>query len=194
MKRSMIALIAAFGTTGVAATAGTLEMPATDPAPVAPAPVATVTPTSDWTGVYGGLSFGNLEVTAPAQREDERSFGGFVGYDYDFGDFVVGGEYEFQDGGDLTVQGVDVENVQRLKLRGGYDFGETLVYATAGAARVDTSIGDSTGPFGGVGVEYRVTDRFSVGGEALTHSFDDVGGTGVDVDANTFNLRGTLRF
>ena len=87
-----------------------------------------------------------------------------------------------------------MDNVQRLKLRGGYDLGKTLIYATAGAARVDTSIGKDTGEFFGVGMAYQVTDRFTVGGEVLEHRFDDIGGTGVDADATTFNLRSSFRF
>jgi outer membrane immunogenic protein len=79
-------------------------------------------------------------------------------------------------------------------LRGGYDLGRTLIYATAGAAKLQTSIGDDTGEFFGLGVAYQVTDQFTVGGEVLEHRFDDIGGTGVDADATTFNIRGSFRF
>lgn len=191
MKRFIIATAAAFTATG--ALAGSVDAPAPDPVIVQPTP-APVSYGGDWTGPYGGLTYGNLDAQAGGFTDNDLTFGGFVGYDYDFGDFVVGGEYEYQDGGDVNLGGVDVDNVQRLKLRGGYDFGRTLVYATAGAAQVDTSIGDATGAVGGVGIEYKVTDNFTVGGEALGHNFNDVGGTGVDAQAQTFNLRGAFRF
>jgi hypothetical protein len=37
-----------------------------------------------------------------------------------------------------------------------------------------------------------VTDQFSVGGEFLSHRFEDVGAN--DLDANTISLRGIYRF
>ena len=46
----------------------------------------------------------------------------------------------------------------------------------------------------GVGLAYQVSDNFTVGGELLEHRFYDIGGSGVDADATTFNLRGSFRF
>ncbi|WP_121629847.1 outer membrane protein [Tropicibacter alexandrii] len=192
MKRILIATVASL--TATTAFAGGADMPPPDAVVVQPATPAPVSYGGDWTGFYGGLSYGNLDAQAGGASDNDQTFAGHIGYDYDLGDFVVGGEYEYQDGGDVNLAGVDVDNVQRLKLRGGYDFGRTLVYATAGAAQIDTSIGDSTGAVGGVGVEYKVTDNFSVGGEALGHNFNDIGGTGVDAQAQTFMLRGNFRF
>ena len=121
-------------------------------------------------------------------------YGVFGGYDYDFGNYVLGGEFEYQAGSDYDINGVDVDNLMRLKARAGYDFGRTLAYGTAGVARIDSSLGDATGPVGGIGMEYKVNDRFSIGGEALAHSFEDVGGSGTDLDAQTYSLRATFRF
>lgn len=149
----------------------------------------------DWTGAYGGLNLGYGDVDATGAADgDDTTYGLHVGYDYDFGRFVLGGEFEY-DKADIDLNGAaEVDSVMRLKLRGGYDFGRTLVYATAGAAKLETSIGDDTGEFFGLGVAYKVTDSFTVGGEVLEHRFDDIGGTGVDADATTFNLRGSFRF
>ena len=72
--------------------------------------------------------------------------------------------------------------------------GRSRSMSQAIAERADTSIGDDTGPFGGLGLEYKVTDRFSIGGEALVHRFDDFSGSGVDIDAQTYSLRTTFRF
>ena len=173
--------------------AGSLEEPIfeTVPAPVfEPAFVD-----GDWTGAYGGLNLGYGDVDGTGTADgDDTTYGFHVGYDYDFGRYVIGGELEY-DKADIDLNGAaNTDSVTRLKLRGGYDLGRTLIYATAGAAKLQTSIGDDTGEFFGVGMAYQVTDRFTVGGELLEHRFDDIGGTGVDADATTFNLRGSFRF
>jgi predicted porin len=178
---------------GSAAFAGNLSDPIVETVAVPVyEPVAVGT---DWTGAYGGLNLGYGDVDGSGAADgDDMTYGLHLGYDYDFGRFVLGGELEY-DKADIDLNGAaDVDSVTRLKLRGGYDLGRTLIYATAGAARVDTSIGKDTGEFFGVGVAYQVTDRFTVGGEVLEHRFDDIGGTGVDADATTFNLRGSFRF
>lgn len=187
--------------TALAATAATATYAGSaDPAPSEPMvvqPVA-VTPApmgGDWTGAYGGLSFGNVSAEADGGLDDDESvYGIYGGYDYDFGQFVVGGELDYQTGEDIQLGGVEVDDVFRAKVRGGYDLGRTLVYGTVGAAQLGTNIGDDTGIVGGVGIEHRITDRFSVGGEFLAHRFDDFDDTGVDIDANTVSLRGSFRF
>jgi outer membrane autotransporter protein len=146
----------------------------------------------DWTGPYVGLSFGSVTADLGAADQTEQLYGGFAGYDYDLGQWVVGAELEFQKANDLTLGGTEIEDFTRLKLRGGYDLGNTLVYATLGGAQVNTSLGNENGFLGGIGLEYRVTDQFSVGGEFLSHRFEDVGAN--DLDANTISLRGTFRF
>ena len=178
---------------GSAAFAGSLADPVVET--VATPVYEPVAVGNDWTGFYGGLNLGYGDVDGTGNADgDDTTYGVHLGYDYDFGNWVVGAEYEY-DKADIDLNGAaEVDNVQRLKLRGGYDLGKTLIYATAGAARVDTSIGKDTGEFFGVGMAYQVTDRFTVGGEVLEHRFDDIGGTGVDADATTFNLRSSFRF
>lgn len=190
MSTTLIALAAG------GAHAGNLSEPE-----VTPAPEAVVVPTEpvvlggDWTGPYGGLSYGRLMAETDNDDEDGQVYGLFGGYDYDFGTFVLGGELDFQATDDYTLDGVDVDSVTRLKLRGGYDLGQALVYATAGVARADTSLdGDVDGGVYGLGLDYRVTERMTVGVEYLNHQFNDVGDTGVDIDANTISLRGAFRF
>jgi opacity protein-like surface antigen len=195
MKTSTYALLAAATlSAGTAATAGSLDPVVVDPTPTAPVVVEPVALGGDWTGPYAGLSFGTANIKSDNGDTDTGAYSGFLGYDYDFGDFVVGGEYEFLDGNDTSFGGVDVNNMQRLKLKGGYDLGQALVYATAGPAFVNADQGNDTGAFGGVGVDYKLTDNFSVGGEALHHSFKEIGDTNVDVTGQTYMLRGTFRF
>ena len=153
-----------------------------------------------WTGFYGGLNLGYADIdTNVAATGDGMTYGLHAGYDYDFGNFVLGGELEY-DKADIDLSlangtvAANVDSVARLKLRGGYDLGSTLIYATAGVARVDTDLGNENGEFFGVGMAYKVTESFTIGGELLEHRFDDIAGTGVDADATTFNLRGSFRF
>ncbi|WP_420014298.1 outer membrane protein [Sulfitobacter sediminis] len=180
---------------GGSALAGSLQDPVVE-TPVAAPPVA-VPVSGDWTGFYTGLQLGYADVDGDAGLEGDNGIFGFhAGYDYDFGDFVLGGELDY-DQADVDLNGgvETLDSVARLKLKGGYDLGNTLIYATAGVARADTSLGDETGPFAGLGITYRVTDRYTIGAEILEHRFEDVGGTaGADVDATTITLRGSLRF
>lgn len=177
-----------------AAVAGNIE-PAPVETPVfAPAPVDT---SGDWNGFYGGLQFGTADIDGDAGLlGDDNSFGLHAGYDYDFGSYVLGAEVDYDKTDvDLNAGAASIDNVARLKFKGGYDLGNTLVYATAGAAWADTSVGTETGPFVGLGVSYKVSERYTIGAEVLEHRFSDVGGTaGADVDATTFTLRGGIRF
>lgn len=156
-------------------------------------PVATYG--GDWTGGYAGLSLGNLNVNVlgGGPENDDIAYGAHIGYDYDFGQFVLGGELEYE-GTDVNLGGVSVDSVARLKLRGGYDMGRTLLYVTAGVAEADSSIGSDTGGFGGIGLAYKVTDQFYVGGEILGHKFDNFAGTGSDLEATSVSIRGGVRF
>lgn len=183
---------------GAAIAGSPVDTPAEPPvfAPeTVPVPVNTG---GDWTGFYTGLQLGYADADSATGALDgsDTSYGFHAGYDYDFGQFVLGGELDY-DKTDISLGGGagSIDSVARAKIRGGYDLGRTLVYATAGAARADTSVGDETGPFVGLGVAYQVTDRYLVGAEVLEHRFDDVGGVaGNDIDATTFSIRGSYRF
>lgn len=190
---SLMSLASVLALTGTAH-AGSLAVPVAEQPVIVP--VAPINTGGEWTGFYAGLNLGYADISTnvPGVEGDNNTYGIHAGYDYDFGSFVLGGELEY-DKTDIDLDGaVDVDDVARLKLRGGYDLGNTLVYVTAGAARVSTSLGNDTGGFGGLGVAYKVTDRFTVGGEVLEHRFNDIDGTGVDADATTFNIRGSYRF
>ncbi|MGC1495556.1 MAG: outer membrane beta-barrel protein [Sulfitobacter sp.] len=195
----MITIAAVTSALGSMALAGTIEETPVEQS-VAP-PVFTPAPVNiggDWTGFYTGLQLGHADADSAtgALDGDDTSYGFHAGYDYDFGQFVLGGELDY-DKTDISLGGgaASIDSVARAKIRGGYDLGRTLVYATAGAARADTSVGDETGPFVGLGVAYQVTDRYLIGAEILEHRFDDVGGVaGNDIDATTISIRGSLRF
>ncbi|WP_338550871.1 outer membrane protein [Roseovarius phycicola] len=174
--------------------AGNTVAPAEDPVLTPAAPVAT---TPNWTGFYvgGQLGYANVDTNVAGVDGDDI-IGGFVaGYDYDLGNWVVGAglDYDFADIG--LAPGVSVENVFRVKLRGGYKIGNGLLYATGGYANADTStLGDDDGYFIGAGYEHLISDQFSLGGELLYHEFDNFNSTAIDVEATTIQLRGTFRF
>ena len=194
MTRLGIAAIASTFTLAGIASAGSVTDPVVESTVIAPAPIVT---SGDWTGFYTGLQLGYADIDGDAGLEgDDTTYGFHAGYDYDFGDFVIGGELDYDKADiDLNNGAGSADSVARLKFKGGYDLGNTLVYATAGVARADTSFGDETGPFLGIGVNYKVTEQYTVGAELLEHRFDDVGGVaGNDVDATTFTVRGSLRF
>ncbi|MEP1766535.1 MAG: outer membrane beta-barrel protein [Sulfitobacter sp.] len=179
---------------GSVAFAGTLEEPVVEAA-AEPVFVPAQAPANDWTGAYGGLNLGYADIDGDSGiGGHNETYGLHLGYDYDFGQYVLGGELEY-DKTNVDLGGLgDADSITRLKLRGGYDFGKTLLYATAGAAYLDSDIGSDTGAFAGIGVAYQVSDSFTIGGELLENRFDDIGGSGNDADATTFNLRGSFRF
>jgi opacity protein-like surface antigen len=165
-----------------------------------PAPVA-MTMGRDWTGGYAGLQLGYADVgTSVDGLGGDDVIGGFTaGYDWDFGNFVLGAGID-ADLADLTVDGAGagpftLERVYRLKVRGGYDLGNGLLYATAGGVGADVDgLGYDTGYFVGAGYEHMVTDTISLGGEVLYHEIDNFKASGVDVDATTFQVRANYRF
>lgn len=189
-----LALIAGFGLTG-AAVAGSIEAAPVEAPVYAPVTVAPVS--GEWTGFYGGLQLGYGDADGAAGLEgDNGTYGLHAGYDHDFGSFVLGAEVDYDKADiDLNDGAAGIDNVARLKFKGGYDLGSTLVYATAGAVQADTTVGTQSGAFVGLGVSYQVTERYTIGAELLEHRFSDVGGTaGADLDVTTFNLRGSFRF
>lgn len=168
-----------------------LEEPVVEPVP---APVTVVQTGTDWTGAYIGGQIGQLDAdTSNGLSGDDVSYGIHAGYNYDFGQFVLGGELDY-DATDTDLGGATVDSVARAKVKAGYEFGPVLAYVTGGVAQVDTSVGDETGEFYGIGMAYRVNEQWTVGGEILEHDFDDLGGSGISADATTVSLRASYRF
>ncbi|WP_237215589.1 outer membrane protein [Ruegeria lacuscaerulensis] len=150
----------------------------------------------DWSGAYAGFSFGYADADGPnGSSGSDASFGPHVGYDFDFGNFVLGGELEYNRLSlGLSQNEGSLDSTTRLKLRGGYDFGSALGYVVVGAARAETSADDDTAAVYGIGVAYPINDRFVISGEALRQEFDDATQSEGGLDSNVFNLRTTFRF
>jgi hypothetical protein len=150
----------------------------------------------DWTGAYVGGELGFANADTNTAGHDKSFSGGLIaGYDFDLGNWVIGGGIDHDFTNVDLGGGVDLERLFRLKLRGGYKIGKGLVYATGGFARADTNIlGDDQGYFIGAGYEHRVSQKFSIGGEVLYHEFNNYNGTATDVEATTLQVRGIFRF
>ncbi|WP_380055505.1 outer membrane protein [Falsihalocynthiibacter sp. SS001] len=147
---------------------------------------------NDWTGGYIGAQLGYADVGTSLDGVDgDDIIGGIIaGYDYDLGDWVVGGGLDY-DMASIDLSGAaEVENVIRAKVRAGYKMNNGLLYATAGWARADTdTLGDSDGYLFGIGYDVKMSGGYTVGTELLYHKFDDFNDTGIDVDATTIQFR-----
>lgn len=150
----------------------------------------------DWTGFYGGIGVGNLDVdTNVGLNDDDVAYGIHGGYRFDLGTWVVGGELEYDWTDVGLAAGVSVDSVFRVKGTVGYDLGQTLLYLAAGSAEVDVDgVGDDRGGFYGVGVAYQITPAAIISAEILEHEFNNINGSGIDADATSVNLRASFRF
>ncbi|WP_298848036.1 outer membrane beta-barrel protein [uncultured Ruegeria sp.] len=165
---------------------------------IAAALIASANPAlaEDWTGGYAGFSFGYADADGPGGSSgDDTAIGAHLGYDQDFGNFVLGGELEYNRLSlNLGQSQGSLDSMTRLKLRGGYDFGSALGYVVIGAARAETSVDSDTAAVYGIGVAYPIGENFVISGEALRQDFDDVTRSTGGLDSNVFNLRTTFRF
>ena len=218
-----------------AAYAGGIAPAPIEPVPMAPAPI--IMPSEDWTGGYAGLSAGyagmNLDGSDDIldgilgdDDDDEDDFfevdgdgligGAFAGYQYDFGNFVLGAEVDlnatnldFGDdeffGGDVnfddddeTDGGISVRQIHRAKLRAGFDAGDALIYGVAGAAYLEAEgVHENLSDMGyvlGAGIDYKVTEDVVVGAEVLHHQFDDFDDTGINADVTSIQARVAYQF
>ncbi|MEX0277981.1 MAG: outer membrane protein [Ruegeria sp.] len=152
----------------------------------------------DWTGFYGGGQFGYADADTNASGVDgDGAIGGIIlGYDYDLGDWVVGGGFDY-DWSDIDLSGAaTIEDVWRIKARAGYKVNpQGLLYGTGGYAEAGTdNLGSDNGWFIGAGYEQIVAPNISLAGEVLYHEFNNFNSSGVDVDATTFQVRAAYRF
>lgn len=201
MKTSIASMFLITAIAAPAFAGGPVE-PIPEPA-VAPAPyVAPVNTGGEWGGAYVGAQLGYADVDSNGGGLDGDGVLGGVhaGYRYDFGTAVVGGEIDYDTASiDLgAVAGDELDSVARLKLMAGADLGRTLVYGTAGYAYAEATVGGASlsddGWFAGIGADYALTDQWRVGGELLTHKFDNFDGSGVDFDATTVKAKVSFAF
>lgn len=142
-----------------------------------------------------------------------------AGYLLDLGRLVAGAELDWdassldlESAGPLAEEGLVVgslDSVARLKARLGVDAGRLLPYVSAGMARGALSYDDpvaeegledsASGRFVGLGADYQLSDRFTLGLEALRHDLDGPalrvpGDRDHDTQVDTVTLRGSFSF
>lgn len=180
-----------------AANAGGYVAPVVEaPVMVAPAPMAE--PVGDWTGFYAGLQYGKgnaeLSFAGTSADTDFDAYGVHGGYQRNFGKFVGGAELDYNkvsmddDLGD--------GDLWRLRGRAGYDMGRFLPYVTLGAAHISGD-GDlsETGITYGLGADFKVTDKFTVGAEYSRNDFKDVADVdNADLDTDMVQIRASYHF
>lgn len=160
--------------------------------------MATSTFAGDWTAGYAGLGvgYGDVDLSAGLPGGDNTTFGIHGGYDYDMGDWVIGSELEYgRVNIDVANGSGTIDNVLSLKVKFGYDFGSALGYALVGGSRAYTdNLGNDTGGLYGLGLAYQVNPQWMVSGEYIRNYYDNFNNSGIDVDADTFNVRASFRF
>ena len=152
----------------------------------------------DWSGPYVGvqLGFGDFDVGGGGLNASDDGFVGGVhaGYNWDVGNYVVGGEIDI-DGTDISLTGLgDVDTITRLKVRAGPEYGDTFLYGTVGAAYADGNGFGEWGWVAGIGLDWQVSPQWVLGGDVLYQEFDDVNAAGADLDGTTVRVRASFRF
>jgi outer membrane immunogenic protein len=173
-------------------------------------------PANDWSGFYLGLSAGMQWGDAPFNLGSDYdmgsdiAFGGFAGVNHQYGDFVVGAELAVQSGNDTDGEGnsndYDVKYTVDGKLKLGMVLGaedQLLVYGFGGisASGLEFEYPDedysSIGINYGVGAEWMVVDRFSLGAEVMARTpIDDYhfSGDGTADTSYQASLRAAFHF
>lgn len=198
--KTIAALIATVALTAPAFAGGPIAV--SDEPVIVPAAEPYVAPGLDWTGGYVGAQLGYGDVDSNGAGLDGNGWLGGVhaGYRWDLGNWVAGTELSWDKASiDLGgVAGAELDSIAALKLTAGREIGNSLVYGALGIAQANATVGgvdlSDTGLVYGIGFDYAVNDRWTVGGEVLEHKFDDFDGTGNDFDATTIKAKVALQF
>lgn len=177
-------------------------------------PIAAIAPavdTSDWTGFYGGVQIGGVDLSLglPEFMEgidglhigaDGHHYGLHAGYLRDYGQFVAGAELSYDKADDFDLPFNLEGELIRAKLLAGYDSGKFLPYAAISFARLDGEFEgeswDGTGFGYGAGAKFLATPRVMLGIEWMTNEFDldVIEGQDLDLDFGTISLSASYRF
>jgi len=168
---------------------------------IAPVMEEVVAAGPDWSGAYVGGQFGYGDVDSSPEGLGGYGWLGGVhaGYRWDLGNWVAGTELTWDKASiDLGDAAGELDSVAALKLTAGREIGNSLVYGALGIAQAEATVGGADlsddGIVYGLGFDYAVNDRWTVGGEVLQHDFDDFDATGVDLDATTVKAKVSLQF
>jgi outer membrane immunogenic protein len=161
----------------------------------APAVMHDNAPVSDWSGIYGGISYGRSTSDWYYNESDgdsddvdyvpDTANGAFLGYNFQRNKLVLGAEVNYLANSlELDADGdIFLRPLYELRGRAGYSIGRFLLYGFAGYSRAKWEFVDVTdGNFAmnldgfslGAGVDIKFTDRVFVG---LDYARRDLAGT-----------------
>ena len=174
------------------------------PAPVIVAPSIPAPRIIDWSGIYGGLSYsgtrGRLKDPAKVSTDFNKGSapGAFVGYNFQNGGLVYGGELAYFGFSSSDLKGdstTKVKNALDAKARLGYAFGRALVFGTVGYSTAHIDLAGNSQSFNGVsygvGADYLVTDNIFLGAEYTKRNLSK---NSYDADPSTFGIRVGYKF
>jgi outer membrane immunogenic protein len=171
----------------------------------------------DWNGFYAGLAAGRVNgdwahfssgggspFNDGAYSSDTIA-GAFLGYNYQSGAMVYGGELALSGAGDLCFEEYPTEctdNFVDLKGRVGYASGSALFYGVLGLSRAKYDYSDVetftlSGYSYGIGVDYAFQGQYFVGGEILRRDGmdnDDFFGDSTEHDLTSVTIRFGMNF
>jgi outer membrane immunogenic protein len=162
---------------------------------------------SDWSGFYVGINGGggwadNSINGFSLNNASGGTFGGQLGYNWQFGQFVVGLEADI-DGADIskTVRGdtAKTDELGSIRGRAGYTFLPSLLaYGTAGFAYGNTKLdGSDVGQNGwvaGAGLEYKVWGPLIARAEYLHYGIQGDFAPGAALKTDVDVVRGGLSY
>lgn len=172
-----------------------------DPMPAVAAPASS----TDWSGPYAGLSYGRFSgdftssvgvMSFPTDYESSNGPGAFLGYNFQRGQMVYGGELSYSKTSMMIIADGDdfLDSLIDLRGRVGYSVGRALVYGSVGYSRGDLTINGTDNPTVsgasfGVGVDVKVTQQVFVG---IDYTSRNLSGTNEN-PANTFDMDTTVK-
>ena len=200
MKKLALGLLLA----SIAGAASAADLSAPRSAAYTKAPA--VSPAVNWSGFYIGAVGGYASESSGSLGIKGGFGGGTVGYNWQFGQFVLGleGDGTFGDvSSTATARGVSatvkVDSFSTFRGRAGVAVDQVLFYGTAGLAVADTKLSGTalgvtlsdnktqTGWAAGAGVEWMFVPRWSLKAEYLYRRFDNLTFVGFPVGALAVN-------
>lgn len=152
----------------------------------------------DWGGFHAGVQAGQMTSTldyrgTPIQSGTADSWGVHAGYTVDLGPHMLGAEADLN-----RFKGGNADLI-RLRGRAGVDLGRFQPYLVLGVARLAGDGITETAPVFGVGGDWKISDRLTVGIEYTIQEFEDVlkdetGFSGYDLELELVQARASWRF
>lgn len=151
-----------------------------------------------WEGFYAGarVNMQNLDISGvPFGFDPDVNAGLFGGYNHAVApNFVLGAELSYDGGLDYNIGGgnLKLDNNLGVRARGGYAFGNSMLYGTLGYASTEWDVpgfatGSADGFVYGIGLETLLTENISTRFEYTRTDYDfsgpALGGRSGEVDA-----------